>query len=332
MLSPWRLASEFDPMAVTNRLKGEFHDWFDALPQDRLDEIRNIEIHPFMDHHENSPISHWPTVERFLKDKYPAAHRGFLNGREDASMWLDHPNNEYEDPMLEGDDEFGSLPPPEPYSSADHQKLGYDPQEVAAGMVLLHNRAHSGRQDSYLTTDKNRLVDIYNKRQQMQRAYEQRQANRRVAMPKKKPVYFALNPNSPGHAMAYWGDRYEPIAEVKWTTKGKSGYSPNWEPTPGEQGSVDWVWSHPHARRKGITKSLLEWVRDNHEPNLHGSLNMTPHGKSLSEALGHHVEDADWNRLQPVRGYERPINDAPSRMVDKGRGDWEGNGRPGGYI
>lgn len=176
MLSPWRTASGFDPMAVTTKLKGEFHDWFDSLPEHRLDELKNIEMHPFMDHHENNPVSHWPTVERFLKDKYPAAHRGFMTGHEDASMWLDNPNNEYEDPMLEGDDEFGSLPPPEPYSSADHQKLGYDPQEVAAGMVLLHNRAHSGRQDSYLETDKKRLVDIYNKRQQMQRNYE-RQAN-----------------------------------------------------------------------------------------------------------------------------------------------------------
>lgn len=170
-----RLAAAFDPMKVTNRLKGEFSDWFDSLPEHRLNELRNIEMHPFMDHHENNPVSHWPTVERFLKDKYPAAHRGFMTGREDASMWLDDPNNEYEDPMLEGDDEFGSMGPPEPYSSADYQKLGYDPQEVAAGMVLLHNRAHSGRQDSYLNTDKKRLVDIYNKRQQMQRNYEQRQ-------------------------------------------------------------------------------------------------------------------------------------------------------------
>lgn len=172
-----RQAAAFDPMKVTNRLRNEFYDWFDNLSDDRLHEIRNIELHPFMDHHENNPVGHWPTVERFLKDKYPAAHRGFMSGFEDASMWLDNPNNEYESPMLEGDDEFGSLPPPEPYSSADHQQLGYDPQEVVAGMVLLHNRAHSGRQDSYLNTDKKRLVDIYHKRQQMQRDHEQRQVS-----------------------------------------------------------------------------------------------------------------------------------------------------------
>ena len=171
MLAPWRTASEFDPMKVTNRLKGEFYDWFDTLPDHRLQEIKNIKMHPFMDHHENNPVSHWPTVERFLKDKYPAAHRGFMTGREDASHWLDDPDDENESPMMENEDDW-----PEPYSSADHQKLGYDPQEVAAGMVLLHNRAHSGRQDSYLNTDKKRLVDIYNKRQQMQRNYEQRQA------------------------------------------------------------------------------------------------------------------------------------------------------------
>lgn len=167
MLSPWRTASGFDPMAVTNKLKGEFNDWFDALPQDRLDELRNIEMHPLMD--ENTPVGHWPTVERFLKDRYPAAHRGFMSGQEDAAHWLDDPDDENTSPMMENEDDW-----PELYSSADHQTLGYDPQEIAAGMVLLHNRAHSGRQDSYLSTDKKRLVDIYHKRQQMQRNYEQR--------------------------------------------------------------------------------------------------------------------------------------------------------------
>lgn len=154
----------------------------------------------------------------------------------------------------------------------------------------------------------------------------------RTAMTRRKPVYFALNPENPGHAMAYWGDRYDPIAEVKWQTKGLPGYSKGWEPTPEEQGHVDWVWSHPHARRKGITRRLLEWVRDNHEPNLHGSNNMTPAGRALSEALGQTVDDSKWNRLQPVRGYERPNNDAPYRMVDEGRDEWESQGKPGGYV
>lgn len=30
MLSPWRLASGFDPFKVTHRLRDEFHDWFGA--------------------------------------------------------------------------------------------------------------------------------------------------------------------------------------------------------------------------------------------------------------------------------------------------------------
>jgi GNAT superfamily N-acetyltransferase len=151
-------------------------------------------------------------------------------------------------------------------------------------------------------------------------------------MTKRKPVYFALHPENPGHAMAYWGDRYEPIAEVKWQTKGLPGYGEGWAPSPEEQGHVDWVWSHPHARKKGITRNLLQWVKDNHEPSLHGSNSMTPQGKALSEALGEHVDDSQWNRLQPVRGYDRPINDAPYRMVDEGRDEWDANGRPDGYV
>lgn len=167
MLLPWRTAADFDPMAVTNRLKNEFGDWFQNLPADRLHELKSIEMHPLMD--ENNPVGHWPTVERFLKDRYPAAHRGFMSGQEDAAHWLDDPDDENTSPMMENEDDW-----PEPYSSVDHQKLGYDPQEIAAGMVLLHNRAHSGRQDSYVQHDKKRLVDIFNKRQQMQRDYESR--------------------------------------------------------------------------------------------------------------------------------------------------------------
>jgi hypothetical protein len=41
-------------------------------------------------------------------------------------------------------------------------------------MVLLHNKAHSGRGDAYADVDRNRLVDIFNKRQKMQRDYEAR--------------------------------------------------------------------------------------------------------------------------------------------------------------
>ncbi len=93
-----------------------------------------------------------------------------MTGREDASALLDYP--EASGIMSRYDDETGSEIAP--YSSADHHKLGYDPSEVAAGMVLLHNQNRDGLSNGYLDEDKDRLVDIFNKRQQMQRNYEQR--------------------------------------------------------------------------------------------------------------------------------------------------------------
>lgn len=160
----YRLAAEaFDPDAVTKKLEDEFYEWTDQQSVDK-----------YTDQEWNLGIGHWPMVEDFLKDRYPAVHRGFMNGQEDAEEFLDNPDeasplSRYNDP-----DEYGEVRDysysPEPYQT-DYPKireLGYDPSEIAAGMVLLHNKANRG--GGHL--DKERLVDIFNKRQQMQRAYE----------------------------------------------------------------------------------------------------------------------------------------------------------------
>lgn len=107
------------------------------------------------------PIGWWPNVENFLQAKYPAANKNHRAGWEEAGHALDNPHEKV----------YGKSPyETGPDAVAQH---GYDPAEVAAGMVLLHNQSHSlrGRLE---TTDKQRLVDIFNKRQQMQQNYEQR--------------------------------------------------------------------------------------------------------------------------------------------------------------
>lgn len=173
LLEPWlHTAAGFDPMEVTHRLKNDFYDWHEGLSEDQL--------HPDAD--QNNPLGHWPTIENFLKDKYPAAHRGFASGLEDASHFLRDPSMSYHQPMHMSDDPYGEgeshfdTNPPAPYSADPKtiQGLGYDPEEIAAGMVMLHNKAHSGRGNAYAEDDKDRLVDIFNKRQKMQRDYEQR--------------------------------------------------------------------------------------------------------------------------------------------------------------
>lgn len=98
------------------------------------------------------PIGWWPNVENFLKDRYPAAHKGFNSGMEQATFNIDYKN---------------------PYETGPEavEQHGYDPKEIAAGMILLHNQSHPFRGE-LAEPDQQRLVNIFQKRQDMQRNYE----------------------------------------------------------------------------------------------------------------------------------------------------------------
>jgi hypothetical protein len=102
------------------------------------------------------PIGWWPNVENFLKQKYPAAHKGFEAGLEEAVPSLDSSRPSYET----GQDAVS--------------QYGYDPREIAAGMVFLHNESHPFRGDM-AQKDQQRLTDIYNRRVEMQENYNQKQ-------------------------------------------------------------------------------------------------------------------------------------------------------------
>lgn len=157
----------FDPREVTNRLDGEFRDWA-AQNAHRLHDTA-----PY------GPLRDWRNIENFLGDRYPAAGKGFNKGMEGAQQMLDRkkPRNVYGDTPEE--DRVIT-----PYETGPEAvaKYGYDPAEIAAGVLLLHNNSHPFRME--WANDKARLVDIFQKRQQMQRAYEQRQTTAsRTAMP-----------------------------------------------------------------------------------------------------------------------------------------------------
>lgn len=159
-------AGEFDPSEVTNRLENEFYDWQEQQPEDR-----------YSDHEWNIGIGHWPAVEDFLKDRYPAAHRGFANGREDAWAFMKGYNDspiDYAKYLADDEEPYDYDAQPYQVDLSTQQQLGYDPEEVVAGMVLLHNKAHSGRGNAYEPEDKQTLVDIFNKREKMQQDYERR--------------------------------------------------------------------------------------------------------------------------------------------------------------
>jgi hypothetical protein len=100
-------------------------------------------------------------------------------GNEQAGMLMDgvHPNSiEGGDPYRDDHDPNASFSPytTGPDAIARH---GYDPKEVAAGMLFLHHDAQSGRPGAseLAEEDKGRLNDIARKRFQMQRDYEKRQ-------------------------------------------------------------------------------------------------------------------------------------------------------------
>jgi hypothetical protein len=140
---------------LVDRLKGEFADWTD----------QHALLHP---NEHPRRLDYWPHVEDFLSDNYPAAHRGHDMGLETTRPMLDNT-------PISG---FGAggIGNSRPYQTGPNfEKLyGYDPKEIASGMLLLHNRTNEYR-DDLIPEDEARLHDIFQKRQQMQRNYEQRQ-------------------------------------------------------------------------------------------------------------------------------------------------------------
>lgn len=154
---------------LVDRLGGEFHDWAEA----------NNVTNPYLrDDIEQGrgPIGHWPSIERFLKENYPAAHRGLEMGSEEARPMLDQPSDQTHAPLW-GKERYETGPD----AIARH---GYDPKEVAASMLLLHNQSHPFRGD-LAQEDQDRLNGIAQKRFQMQRQYEQRT---KTAMPAPLPA------------------------------------------------------------------------------------------------------------------------------------------------
>ena len=137
---------------MLDRLHGEFTAWLPKYPE--VDGKRG-------------PIGYWPNIEKFFKARYPAAHKGLLCGKEQAQQVLDG-----KAPMLLGREQWdGTKYPTGPEAVAEY---GYDPAEIAASFVLLHNQSHPLR-GPLADADQARLVDIAQKRHKMQQAYEERQ-------------------------------------------------------------------------------------------------------------------------------------------------------------
>lgn len=173
---------------LVDKLHNEFHQWAVdyAGPSEDL----------YGDQHNRGPIGEWKNVESFLHDRYPAAHKNHDYGQEEAAWALDgHEPMPYQ--LENQGKEYGSDLTPYatgPEAVAQH---GYDPAEIAASMVLLHNQSHPLR-GNLAQEDQDRLTDIFQKRQKMQRDYEQRT---KTAMPWYHRTDDELNPGD--HLLPY---------------------------------------------------------------------------------------------------------------------------------
>lgn len=147
------------------QLHDEFHDW--AKGADWL-EGGNPTDTPDYTKPMGGPLTYWGNIEKFFKDRYPESHRGFNMAEEKARPLMDTGYNSW----------GGGRPYETGQEAID--KYGYDPKQLAAGMMYLHTWSHAQSDQNKWRGDKlprdiSRLNDIFNKRQQMQRNYEQSQ-------------------------------------------------------------------------------------------------------------------------------------------------------------
>lgn len=150
MLSPWRIAMEIpDPESVPpegeetlTRLQNEFDDWWEQYP---------YKGDPFASktqwaHYPDKPVTHWPNVERFLRERYPDSAMNVDRGIELASPLLNRFFVDPDPPGSRGNEWLRTHYGPPPKDPA-----------TAAAMLELHNRAQ-GRPDWVMSDPVRRMI------------------------------------------------------------------------------------------------------------------------------------------------------------------------------
>jgi len=244
---------------MVDGLNTHFHDWWEQQGNaaGSADDMARMD---FMDE-ERGPIGYWPNIENFLKDEYPAAHKGLGMGLE-AEWSLDG----HAKPYLTG-----------PEAIAEH---GYDPSEIAAGMLLLHNQSDPFRGDM-AQQDQDRLNDIAQKRFMMQRNYDNRTAPKELVMAYRT-------------AMAWdeWSDKVQHIPNNK---KDGGLYYVEHEPYviseleysyhPDNSVKVNWINTQPKYQKDGVAEAMMRRLHhDNPDHRINPGL-MTADGRSFYRQL-----------------------------------------------
>lgn len=143
-----------DNSDLLDRLHGEFHKWWEGWGS----------AYDPQGYWTDNPLNSWRNIESFLEAKYPQSYRGFDMGLERARPLID---------QIEGTDSTTHYDPYETGIDAA-QKYGYDPKEIAAGMLLLHNRSHGEGRSDLEKGDLDRLSEIARIRSQQYRDYEKK--------------------------------------------------------------------------------------------------------------------------------------------------------------
>ena len=301
---------------LASRLQGEFDAWWaangDSVPPYRLhDEKRG-------------PVGSWPYVEEFLRSEYPAAHRGLEMGWEEAGALLDHPDR----PLPYVSRPGGADVAPYATGRAAVDEHGYDPAEVAAGMVLLHNRSMPARARFHIE-DEARLRDIAVKRHRMQ-------GRRRVAIsdldaydewydhedpqetaPEHPGPWYHYSPAElppgtelvPGGGPSPWGDLYAGDDEMG-DSEARRAYV--WL-SPDVSSAVGWAGETPDPAGGGGFIYRVEPAGDVYPWNDSGSEGWVADSATVVEALPRPWREAQaiegppgWASLDPVWVPRRP--------------------------
>ena len=231
---------------LVDRLHDEFHQWWHGTGQTP---------HPGADP-ERGPVGHWPHVEQFLFEKYPMAHLGLDMGNEEAAPVMD--GNTI--PYLQGAEyETG------PAAVSEH---GYDPKEIAAGMVLLHNQSHPLRGD-LAQEDQDRLNDIFDKRVKMQRTYEQRNARLAMAWDQWAPKIKSDNGGCGSGGCDYfegvgtkWAGYF--IDDDKNNTVGSLSFSHYTDENNKPQVGIRGIYTDKNHRNDGVAEALMRRLHEDH--------------------------------------------------------------------
>ena len=185
---------------VLGKVDQEFHDWaWENNKENPYDEPGSDGWHG----EPRGPVGYWPHIEDFLKEKYPAAHRGLSLGMEEVGYLMDVvPGGHGWGKPVSGQEGL-KVDDLDPYETGVDAvaKHGYDPKEIVAALMLLHNGTSPLRRKSqgFQDEDLERLHDIAARRYMMQRQYEEANGGRRSPRDTgpSEPVNIPTHPENP---------------------------------------------------------------------------------------------------------------------------------------